>query len=90
MSKIHLYLLALLLFFSLPLVVCGKNAIEVQIDTGAFKDGIFPRGERVVLGATLQNRTKIPVKVSIIWKIETDEKQPVATHSDGTTLEPGG
>jgi len=90
MSKIHLYFLALLLFFSLPLVVCGKDAIEVRIDTGAFKDGIFPRGERVVLGATLKNRTKIPVKVCIVWKIETDEKQPIATHSDGTTLEPGG
>ena len=74
MSKIHLYFLASLLFFSLPLVVCGKDAIEIRIDTGAFKDGIFPRGERVILGATLQNRTKVPVKASIIWKIETDEK----------------
>ena len=90
MTKPRLTALTLLLVLSLPLAVFGKDAIEVRIDTGDFKDGIFPRAERVVLGATLQNRTKMPVKVSIGWKIATDEKQPVGSHSDATTLEPGG
>ena len=60
MIKDRLYFPVLFLVFSLPLVVLGKDAIEVGIDTGSFKDGIFPRGKRITLGATLQNRTKMP------------------------------
>ena len=57
MIKDRLYFPVLFLVLSLPLVVLGKDAIEVGIDTGSFKDGILPRGKRITLGATLQNRT---------------------------------
>ena len=90
MIKDRLYFPVLFLVLSLPLVVLGKDAIEVGIDTGSFKDGIFPRGKRITLGATLQNRTKMPFKVSIQWKIETDEKQPVTSHSEAVPLVSGG
>ncbi len=68
------------------LLTLGANPLNLQINAGKFKDGIFPEHEALSFHLKLANRSTENLKANISWEITTDEKTPVTSRTEIQTL----
>ncbi|MCP4848314.1 MAG: acetylxylan esterase [Verrucomicrobiaceae bacterium] len=81
--------LILIPIFLASVIGLEANLPELKINTGEFKDGIFPEHETLCLNLSLFNRSSEKLNANISWEITTDENEPVTSGKETQTLGTG-
>ena len=65
-------------FWALASTVHGAKDIVLQPVFEKSANGVFNNDQKVYFGFVLNNRSKSPVDVEVVWKVATDQKKPIA------------